>query len=397
MNDDLGLYVHIPFCASKCDYCNFYSVMPNGRIIADYIKAICTEITFYKGSHKTVNTIYFGGGTPNILSFKDFARILETIKKVFKVSLQAEITIEMNPNLVTNETVQDFRLLGINRASIGVQSFKDRDLAFLRREHNVNEAKEAIKKIGTVFKNISIDFIIGLPGQTAKHYEEAAVLAQNYGVKHISGYLLKVENGTKFYNKQTLTQLPKDEETANQYEHFVDKMNKYGYEQYEISNFAKTSYESVHNLKYWQCKEYIGFGTSAHSYFEGRRYYVSGNISNYLKNMQQANQRLRLKKGALPPHLQTREKTFSTPNDSQIYYTEPCDLFSERVILGLRLNRGILLKELQEIDGDEYEKFIKRLQTNKELDKFLIKSNDRISLSTKGMLISNYIIATLLY
>ena len=145
MNDDLGLYVHIPFCASKCDYCNFYSVMPNGRIIADYIKAICTEITFYKGSHKTVNTIYFGGGTPNILSFKDFARILETIKKVFKVSSQAEITIEMNPNLVTNETVQDFRLLGINRASIGVQSFKDRDLAFLRREHNVNEAKEVVR------------------------------------------------------------------------------------------------------------------------------------------------------------------------------------------------------------------------------------------------------------
>lgn len=397
MDDSLGLYIHIPFCASKCNYCNFYSIMPNGRIISDYIKAICTEITFYKGINKTIDTIYFGGGTPNILSFKDFARILETIKKVFNVSSQAEITIEMTPNLITNESIQDFRFLGINRFSIGVQSFRDKDLTFLRREHNVNEAKEAIKKIKTAFKNISIDFIIGLPGQTAKQYEEAAIIAQNYGVKHISGYLLKVENGTRFYNKQTLAKLPSNEETANQYEHFVDKMNKYGYNQYEISNFAKTLYKSVHNLKYWQCKEYIGLGTSAHSYFKGRRYYVSSNISNYLKNMQQADQRLKLKKGALPPHLQTREKPFSAFSDSQIYYTEPCDLFSERVMLGLRLNSGILLKDLKKIDENEYEKFMKRLQSNKELDKFLIKSNDRIALSTKGMLISNYIIATLLY
>ncbi len=397
MDDSLGLYIHIPFCASKCDYCNFYSIMPNGRIISDYIKAICTEITFYKGSNKTIDTIYFGGGTPNILSFKDFARILETIRKVFKVSSRAEITIEMNPNLVTNENVQDFQFLGINRASLGVQSFKDGDLAFLRREHNVSEAKEAITRIKTVCKNISIDLIIGLPGQTAEQYEEAAVLAQNYGVKHISGYLLKVENGTKFYNKQTLAKLPNDEETANLYEHFVDKMNKYGYNQYEISNFAKASYESAHNLKYWECEEYIGIGPSAHSYFKGKRYYVSNDIYSYLKNMQQANQRLKFKKGALPPHLQTREKTFFIFNDSQIYYTEPCDLFSERVMLGLRLNKGVLLKELQEIDENEYGKFLERLQSNKELDKFLIKNNDRVSLSTKGMLISNYIIATLLY
>ncbi|MBQ3068004.1 MAG: radical SAM family heme chaperone HemW [Oscillospiraceae bacterium] len=397
MDNSLGLYIHIPFCTSKCDYCNFYSIMPNGRIISDYIKAVCTEITFYKGINKTIDTIYFGGGTPNILNFKDFARILETIRKVFKVSSQAEITIEMNPNLVTNENMQDFRFLGINRASLGVQSFKDGDLAFLRREHNVSEAKEAITKIKTVCQNISIDFIIGLPGQTAEQYEEAAILAQNYGVKHISGYLLKVENGTKFYNKQTLAKLPNDEETANLYECFVDKMNKYGYNQYEISNFAKASYESVHNLKYWECKEYIGIGPSAHSYFKGTRYYVSNDIYSYLKNMQQANQRLKFKKGALPPHLQTREKTFSIFNDSQIYYTEPCDLFSERVMLGLRLNKGVLLKELQEIDGDEYGKFLERLQSNKELDKFLIKNNDRVSLSTRGMLISNYIIATLLY
>lgn len=398
MCNNLGIYIHIPFCASKCNYCNFYSILPNDKLINDYIDAVCVELSFYRNVNKIVNSIYLGGGTPNILSFKHFVKILETIRQIFKVSDSVEITVEANPNLITAEFIQELVLLRINRISIGVQSFNDRDLIFLGRKHNSKMAKEAIniaKSNG--IKNISIDLILGLPSQTVQQFKEAISIAESFEVKHISGYLLKVENNTRLYNKQILNKLPSEEETVKLYESFVNTVEQHNFNQYEISNFSKITYQSIHNLKYWKCKEYIGLGTAAHSYFQGFRYYIVNNVANYINNMKHADQRLKYKKGCLPPHLQVNTQDLKRTDEMQIYYMEPCNLFEEHVMLGLRLTQGIFFNDLKKIDNERYLQFLNKLNLYKNLSKYVIYDNEKLRLTLKGFLVSNYIIANLLY
>jgi oxygen-independent coproporphyrinogen-3 oxidase len=273
-----AVYIHIPFCGRKCPYCDFYSVT-DFSLAADYIAAVCRNLREYKGH--IFDTVYFGGGTPSALPAEAF----ETMLSAVEFSENAEITAEVNPDSATPDFLKKLRESGVNRLSIGVQSLFDDDLKTLGRLHNAESAEKtliAAKAAG--FENISADLMIALPNQTEARIEEEITRLSELGASHISAYLLKVEKDTPFYTVYNSTSgcLPYDDRTADLYLSAVSKLEKLGFLQYEISNFAKPGYESRHNTKYWECAAYIGIGPAAHSYFGGKRYAVPRDIKAFI-------------------------------------------------------------------------------------------------------------------
>jgi oxygen-independent coproporphyrinogen-3 oxidase len=384
--NNIGIYIHLPFCYKKCWYCDFYSIVYNEKIMQTYIEAVCKELMFYKNCKKQVRSIYFGGGTPSLLEPKAISKIITKIKQTFDVSPNAEVTIETNPELLTENLAYNLRIRGINRISIGAQSFSERDLQFLKREHSPQQTQKAIKiakKQG--FSNISVDFILGLPLQTSKQFDDAATCAKEAGVSHISGYILKLES-----NCCRHIELLSEGETCDIYESFAAAMNAHYFKQYEISNFSIENKACIHNLGYWQCEEYIGIGPAAHSYFNGTRYHVIADINAYILNLRSANHR-----STLPPHLQKTTSNLS-PSPS-LYVVDDCNYFEEYVMLGLRLNSGININKLLAIDLNRGTKLLANLKKKKELMKVIVINNDRLFLTLKGFLVSNYVITSLLY
>lgn len=257
----IGLYVHVPFCAVKCPYCDFYSVKYSQNAVRDYIDNLKTQINIYHNI--PVDTLYFGGGTPSLLSIANLTEIFGLLKNHFIFSLK-ETTIEVNPNTVTEEKLRSYLELGVNRLSVGVQSLDDADLKFLGRNHTPERALNVIsmaRKVG--FENISADLMIGLPNQNDKVFLENL---NKLDVDHISLYMLKIEENTPFYRQNIIID---DDFAADLYLSASEKIEQLGLQQYEISNFGK---KSLHNLKYWKCEEYIGLGPSAHSYYNGIRF-----------------------------------------------------------------------------------------------------------------------------
>ncbi len=273
MTRDIGLYIHVPFCLSKCPYCDFYSVRYSREQARRYACAAVWNLRHYGGSY---DTVYFGGGTP-ILLHEHIAEILAAAE----IAGNAEITVEANPCAVTGKTAEALASAGVTRVSLGVQSMNERELAFLGRRHTTQQVREAfahLQKAGIA--NISADMMIGLPGQDEESITATASELGRLGAVHISAYILKIEEGTPFAEREL--KLPDDDRTADLYLHTVGVMRELGFRQYEISNFAVPGYECRHNLKYWRCEEYLGIGAAAHSYYGGRRFCTARDIDAFI-------------------------------------------------------------------------------------------------------------------
>lgn len=287
----LGLYIHIPFCVRKCDYCDFYSVPGRGQRMDQYLKALqChLEESAPQAQPYLVDTIYFGGGTPSHFGAQRLVEVLRTIHKNFQVSRNCEITVECNPDSVDPEFLTHLKRAGVNRLSMGVQSARDGELKEIGRLHNYQQAVQAFQQARQAgFENLSLDLIYGLPDQTLESWKASVEAVLQLAPEHLSCYGLKLEQGTPLYQRQDQEQMADDDTQADMYLWMVDRLAQAGYGQYEISNFARPGFESRHNLKYWLGEEYMGFGPSAHSYFGGRRYsfvrdldiYVNGVLHN---------------------------------------------------------------------------------------------------------------------
>lgn len=383
-----GVYLHIPFCKSRCSYCDFATdVYRSGDAVERYVGALVCELkseptalaagqisetrayreswppTYAGGSD--IDTIYFGGGTPSLLSADQVGRILDVVREKFEVSPDAEVTMEMNPATVTRETLTAYRELGVNRASFGVQTFNDRDLKLLARGHDANDARETFRLLRDAgFENVSFDLIAGLPGQLLDDWKRNLDEAMTMQPEHISLYLLEVHQGTPLAEQLRSGRRPMPDEdlAAEMYEVMIEKLSAAGYEQYEISNFAKPGFESRHNTKYWTLDPVYGFGVSAHSFDGFQRYSNERDTAAYVGKIEK----------------------FSTAEVMR----ERIDAVSEFIFLGLRLNRGIDPAEFKLRFGvDIFDRYGHELDDLQE--KALIEIAERIKLTRKGMLFSN--------
>ena len=384
-----GIYIHIPFCKSRCSYCDFATdVFKNNETVERYVNALCREISNFKYQVSDfdietltrslplpvlttqVETIYFGGGTPSLLSPKQLEKILETIYKKFPVESEIELTMEMNPATMTLETVKEYRSLGVNRASFGAQTFDDTELKRLGRKHTANDVRETIELLRDAdFTNVSFDLIAGLPRQTLKDWERNLTEALKLRPEHLSLYLLEIHEGTPLAEQISSKRQPlPDEDLAGEmYETMIEKTAEKGYEQYEISNFSLPNFESKHNSKYWLCEPVFAFGVSAHSFDGKNRYANERDTAKYVSLIEN--------------------------NEPAIVFNEEIDLASEFVFLGLRMMRGVNLIEFKNRFGvnllSKYAEDLERLESLG-----LIYFDEKIlRLTKKGALYSNEVFA----
>ena len=285
----LGLYVHIPFCRSKCIYCDFYSLTGREALVKPYTRALrrhLEEVAPSAAGHR-VDTVYFGGGTPSLLGPRYLGAVLGTVQKHYRLSRDAEVTLEANPESAQSwRTLRRLRRAGFNRLSLGVQSADDAILRAIGRVHTWDQAVSAVaaaRRAG--FQNLSLDLIYGLPGQTMASWRETVEKAAALEVEHLSCYGLKVEEGTPLFRLQESMDLPEDDLQADMYLWMVERLRELGYEQYEISNFARPGMASRHNTKYWTLSEYAGFGPGAHSDFGSVRYAYGRDLEGYIRGV----------------------------------------------------------------------------------------------------------------
>lgn len=375
MNKELGIYIHIPFCQSKCFYCNFYSEeAQNINIIEKYIDSICIEIMQNADllSTRKITTVYIGGGTPSLLETKHIKRILELLK-MFNYE-PIEVTIEVNPESVTEEKLKDYYDLGINRLSFGLQSINEKTLKYIGRSYYSKEnVKDIIEKAGRIgFNNISIDCIIGLPEETEADFTKTIEYILNLGdnIKHISAYSLEVHEGTKidFLVNGGFVSLPGEEIERNMKYTLDNMLEKNGFERYEISNYAKEGYESKHNLKYWNKEEYLGLGAAASSYINSSRYTNIDNIKEYINGIENGKN--------IVMNLEDLDES---------------DDIKEYIILKLRLKKGLNIKEFTAKFNKDilnmYKEEIDELVSNN----LICINNGNISLTYKGEDLANLV------
>ena len=289
MGKTLGIYIHIPFCRSKCDYCDFYSLAGREDRMDDYQKALTAQITESAPLARgyLVNSVYIGGGTPTWYGEKRLCELLRLINKKFKMAKDVEITMEANPDSVTEKGLRAMRRAGVNRVSLGMQSACDRELQDIHRPHTFPQVSAAVAAARKAkIKNLNLDLIFGLPGQTEDSWHETVEAALALSPEHLSCYGLTVEEGTPLAGRVARGErLPDDDMQASLYLWTVERLAKAGYEQYEISNFAKPGCQSRHNLKYWMGREYMGFGAAAHSDFGGCRYAYVRDLEGYIRGV----------------------------------------------------------------------------------------------------------------
>lgn len=372
----LGLYIHIPFCKSKCIYCDFYSLAGAEKEMNRYTAALSQHLaeTAPLVDSYLVDSIYFGGGTPSLLGTRRLSRLLKTISKYYHVAGDAEITLEANPDSAGDwRKLRALRKAGINRVSLGVQSANDKDLQTLGRPHTFAQAVDAVGAVRTAgIKNLSLDLIYGLPDQTLPHWQRSLNHAAALEPEHISCYGLKVEEGTPLWDRRNDVNLPNGDAQADMYLWAVERLAQLGYKQYEISNFAKPGFASRHNLKYWTLGEYAGFGPGAHSDLGGTRYAFVRDLAAYCQGIKGGGDIL-AESERIPP----RER----------------DL--EYLMLGLRTTQGIDRREFESRFGLPF------APMETVLRQFLdsghaIQSGSRWRLTPEGFLVSNPIIGQVL-
>lgn len=286
MQDKIGLYIHIPFCKSKCAYCDFYSGKASEDEYDIYVSELIKNVTYWgKQTDKTVSSVYFGGGTPSILGTERLCTLLNEVKKYFSVSKNAEITLEANPESGVKLDFRKLNSAGFNRLSVGLQSSNTKELEMLGRIHTPEEAAITVKNAKAAgFVNISLDIMLGIPHQTKESLNKTIEFCESCGVQHISAYLLKIEEGTRFDLIKDSLALPDEDEQAQLYLYAVELLETKGFKQYEISNFSVPSFESRHNTLYWKCGEYIGIGPAAHSFLGGKRFHYERSKQSFYNN-----------------------------------------------------------------------------------------------------------------
>ena len=372
-----GIYIHIPFCAKRCLYCDFFS-STDMQFKTPYIQAIIREMELRKDyiDNEPIETIYFGGGTPSQLGEKDFEKIFDAINRIFDTSQCQEITLEANPDDMTPEYVASLQKLPFNRISMGVQSFQEKDLRFLNRRHNREQAIRAValcKEHG--ISNINIDLIYGLPGQTLDEWSLNLEEAIQLDVPHISAYHLIYEERTALYKllkEGGIT--PVDEElSVSLFSTLINRLTKAGYLHYEISNFARPGYISQHNSSYWLGKKYIGIGAAAHSYNGSNRLWSVSSLPLYLKGIVTET-----------PAVEIEELDENTQ-------------YNDFIITRLRTMWGIQLQKIKELFGEEKWNYLKQ-QAEPYLQQDLLNlQNETLKLSKKGIFISDGIMSDLLW
>ncbi len=279
----LGIYVHIPFCDAKCPYCDFYSMRGSEERMDAYTDALVSSLKQWSQTlRRPADTLYFGGGTPSLLGARRLARILRAAREDFFLE-QAEITVEANPSREMDELFSSLAQSGVNRLSIGLQSANEEELRLLGRRHTAAQALDAVRAAQRAgIRNISLDLMIGIAGQTCDSLRRSIDFCAQLEVTHLSAYLLKIEEGTAYAKRREELCLPNEDEAADWYLMACEEMKRAGYEQYEISNFAKPGFQSRHNLKYWHCEEYLGIGPAAHSFVDGRRFFYPRSLRSFL-------------------------------------------------------------------------------------------------------------------
>lgn len=281
--ESMGLYIHIPFCKSKCPYCDFYSAKKDDSQIAQYTACIVEALDkWQKKIGKTADTLYVGGGTPSVIGAENLKKII-TAARVFGDF--SEITVECNPSGIGDGFFEELARVGVNRISLGMQSAVDSERRALGRLAGASEVEKCVDSaLSAGIENISLDVMLGVPNQSTESLDETLRFCINSGVKHISAYMLKLEEGTYFYKNSNKLNLPDDDKVSDMYLQMVDTLEKAGFLQYEISNFAKQGYESRHNLKYWTGEDYLGLGPAAHSFIDGKRFYFPRNMEYFMNN-----------------------------------------------------------------------------------------------------------------
>lgn len=376
MNQTLGLYIHIPFCRSKCAYCDFYSLAGQEARMDDYQRALLAHLTEAAplAASYMVNTIYFGGGTPSFYGEKRLTALLKQIQKHYQVDKQAEITLEANPDSVEPKMLKRLRKAGFNRISLGVQSADDGQLASLGRPHTFAQARQAVEWARQAkFQNLSLDLICGLPGQSEESWRDTVEQALSLEPEHISAYGLKVEEGTPLCRRVEAGEvLPDDDVQADCYLWTVERLEQAGYGQYEISNFARPGFRSRHNCKYWLTRPYMGFGPGAHSDFGERRYSFIRDLEGYIKGV--------LEGGPI------------VDEDDPIPQKERS---GEYLMLRLRTAHGIEEWEYRRAYFMNFEPLERRLEEY-ERQGLACRCDGRWRLTPKGFLVSNQIIGELL-
>lgn len=369
-----GLYLHIPFCSSRCSYCDFATGLYQGELADRYVRALVAEIRSSRYFGDNVDTIYFGGGTPSLLTPWQLEFILAALHECFRIDSQSEVTLEINPGSVNEEKLRAFLSVGVNRASFGAQTFDDAELAKLGRSHTTADTLQTFSDLRSVgFENVSFDLIAGLPGQTLDGWQRNIKQALELGPEHLSFYLLEVHSGTPLaeHIRRGIQPEPDDDLAGVMYKWMLEQAAQAGYEHYEISNLCRPGFHSRHNVKYWTAETYYGFGCSAHSYDGAtRRWSNNRDVLKYVTVIE---------KGESP-----------VVDEQQLSQT---DLRAEALFLGMRLMQGVDLLRYRESFGVDL-----RDEHAADLDRFckagLVElDGDSIRLTRTGALLSNEVFA----
>ncbi len=368
----LGVYIHIPFCIKKCNYCDFCSFAGRGETdFFAYTEELCRRMRSFKEQNgkRSVDTVYFGGGTPTLLPVGCFELLMCALKDCFFVDADAEITVECNPASIDENGLRLLRSLGINRISIGLQSADERELALLGRPHSFDDFLSvfgAARRVG--FENISVDLMYGTPEQTLQSFENTLQRVCDLSPEHISAYGLKIEEGTVFAKNREQLELPDEDTEYEMYCSCNDILSKNGYDRYEISNFSKKGMVSRHNLRYWKLEDYVGFGVAAYSCFEGVRFGNSRNIEEFL----------------LGKDIVTQSERISEH-----------ERLNEYVMLSLRLDEGLDMREYARISGRDFKSDFPQTDLYVK-NGFMKEEGGRIAFTTKGFFVSNAILSDML-
>ena len=369
-----GIYIHIPFCKQACHYCDFH-FSTSMKKAADMVLALAKEIQIRKNEfvNEVVETIYFGGGTPSVLTIYDIRYLIDLVRKNYKVSENPEITLEANPDDLSEDYLIELSKIGINRLSIGIQSFFEDDLQLMNRAHNSAEAKKCLELATKYFDNISLDLIYGIPGMTDQKWKQNIEIALGFGIPHISSYALTVEPKTalnKLIQTGKITK-PKDEVAEAHFQILVEMLEKNGFIHYELSNFGKENYFSKNNSGYWLGKKYLGIGPSAHSYDGISRSWNVSNNAIYLKS---------LGENKLSNEIEILSKT---------------DRYNEYIMTGLRTIWGVSLGRIEQEFGNEYFDYLQK-QSQKFLnDELLFIENKILKPTPKGKFLTDGIASDL--
>jgi oxygen-independent coproporphyrinogen-3 oxidase len=374
-----GVYVHIPFCASRCAYCDFFSTLRLADAGADYVEALLAEARLRRDElgGEAVRTLYLGGGTPSQLPVALLSRLVEGLRETFDLSGLEEFTIEANPDDVTPEWCAALLPLGVNRVSMGVQSFEDPILRFIGRRHTAQQAVEAVSRLReSGIHNISIDLIYGLPGQTVESWTDSVRQAVALKPQHISAYGLSYEEGTRLWHQRErgeVVEVP-EEQCLAMYRILAEMLQAAGYEHYEISNFALPGYYSRHNSSYWNDTSYLGLGAAAHSYDGHTRRYNPHDLKQYIDTI-----------AAGRPAYQEEEMQW-------------WERYDERVMLGLRTARGVDADKLRQDFGDKvWQHFTSGAQRHIDAGNLTVKNASRYVLTADGIMLSDSIIRDLMW